>query len=345
MLLAQVLGKALKAAGPGLASAARLSSRVALRTKYTDSSGYTHFRRRSGLPFPGPSSSSSSSSSSPWNKTYVYVSGLVLAGTSAFYVNNLEVVPYTRRSHFVLMSPEQERRLGSQMYRQFLEQHRSAGRLLPQNHQLARLVRKVGKKIAKETESLSAWGGQVDHMKNIKWEFNVVNSDEVNAFVLPGGKVIVYSGLFKVLKSEDELAMVLAHEIGHAVARHNAEKITQQMTITMFRSALFLALGMDIAAGPLMLGLQLPYSRTCENEADTLGLQLMAKACFDPRSGPKAMSRLSSGHASAMPEFLSTHPSSATRVAKLEKQLPEALAVYEGGCHTAGRFFSSFSQF
>ncbi len=339
-MLAQVLGKALK-------GAAGLSSRVALRTKYTDSSGYTHFRKRSGLPNPipgsGPSSSSPSPSPSSWNRTYVYVSGIVLVGGGAFYVNNLEVVPYTRRSHFVLMSPQQERRLGSQMYRQFLDQHRSAGRLLPPSHKLSRLVRKVGKRIAKETETLSAWGGQVEHMKNIKWEFSVVNSDEVNAFVLPGGKVVVFSGLFKVLKSEDELAMVLAHEIGHAVARHNAEKITQQMTMSVFRSALYLALGMDLAGGPLLLGFQLPYSRTCENEADTLGLQLMAKACFDPRSGPKAMSRLSLGSGNAMPEFLSTHPNSATRVAKLERQLPEALAVYEGGCHNTGKFFSSFS--
>jgi len=251
------------------------------------------------------------------------------------YVTHLETVPYTNRKHLVLISPKQERALGSRMYDDLKRQTRMAGKLLPAEHRLTRLVSKIGGKIAREAENLADWGGQTGHMKKLKWEFVVVDSPEVNAFVLPGGKVVVYTGLFSVLKGKQELAMVLAHEIGHTVARHNAEKLTQQMTFTVVRVLAAMALGADLVSAPLVLGLQLPYSRQCENEADAIGLQLMARACFDPRHGPRAMSRLSGGGHSA-PEFLSTHPHSETRVANLKKELPKASEVYESRCLLGG---------
>ena len=158
------------------------------------------------------------------NRLLYGAAAAVASGGTLVYLGYSETIPYTKRTHLVLISPEQERKLGAKMYRDLLSQQRRSGKLLPSHHKLTRIVRKVGSKIAKETEALSDWGGQVSHMRDMKWEFNVINSDEVNAFVLPGGKVIVYAGLFKVLKSEEELAMVMAHEIGHAVARHSAGK-------------------------------------------------------------------------------------------------------------------------
>jgi predicted Zn-dependent protease len=132
--------------------------------------------------------------------------------------------------------------------------------------------------------------------------------------------------------------MVLAHEISHTIARHSAEKMTQQMTIPVLRFVLFSILGADFAGVPLQLGLELPYSRICENEADEIGLQLMARACFDPRAGPKALGRLSAGN--TIPEYLSTHPHSDTRVSKLKSQLPKAIEEYESRCHATRSFFS-----
>ncbi|QDZ19724.1 metallopeptidase [Chloropicon primus] len=310
---------------------------LGLRTKYTDSSGYTHFGKRGELPIPGRGAGGGRGGGA-----FGYlVGGAVVVGGATTYVSHLETIPYTNRRHFVLISPDQERALGSKMYQDLLAQQRKAGKLLPQGHKLTRLVKGIGSKIAKEAEDLSDWGGKVDHMKKLKWEFNLVDSPEVNAFVLPGGKVVVYTGLFGVLKSKEELAMVLAHEIAHTVARHNAEKITQQMTSTVLAALASLALGADFVSTPLILGLQLPYSRQCENEADAIGLQLMARACFAPQNGPKAMSRLS-GEGNAMPEFLSTHPHSETRVSNLKKELGKASEVYESKCLLGGfraRFF------
>lgn len=109
------------------------------------------------------------------------------------------------------------------------------------------------------------------------------------------------------------------------------------MTMTVLRTLLFLALGADIASTPLVLGLQLPYSRLAENEADAIGLQLMARACFDPSHGPKAMERLSAGN--SIPEYLSTHPHSATRSKQLRNQLPDAYEVFEARCFNSRNFF------
>ena len=322
-----------------LLSSGRASSRLSWRAKYTDSSGYTHFRSR-GSALQVPQFDGKGGGGLPTSP--LVLGGALAAFFTGIYLNNLETIPYTNRRHLVLISPENERALGTKMYKDLLAETKRAGKLLPKDHKLTRLVSTIGKRIAKEAENLGDWEGngqKVDHMKKLQWEFNVINSDEANAFVLPGGKVIVYSGLFRVLKGKEELAMVLAHEIAHTVARHNAEKITQEMTTTVLRVMVTLALGADIVSTPLLLGLKLPYSRKCENEADAIGLQLLARSCFDPRHGPKAMSRLSGGAgAAAMPEYLSTHPHSATRVANLKKELPGASEVYEARCLMGGTF-------
>lgn len=182
----------------------------------------------------------------------------------------------------------------------------------------------------------------MDHMNKLRWEFSVIDSPEVNAFVLPGGKVCVYTGLLRILQTDEELAMVLAHEVGHIVARHNAEKMSTGMAMTAVRVAAIGMLGTDIAASPLLLGFELPFSRECEREADAIGLQLMAKACFDPSQGPDVFRKISKGQP-RVPTYLSTHPSGKERVANLKQQLDEAMYQYDAKCGTmSDKFFSSF---
>ena len=156
----------------------QLSCRQFFRTKYTDSKGYTHFR--------GGRGHNNNAESPQGTARYLAYGAVFSAGAAGIYLKNSEVVPYTKRSHFVLVSPEYDQKLGTRMHKDLLAKYKSAGRLLPQDHTLTRMVRRVGSKIARVTPTLSDWGGQIDHMKKVKWEFNVVDSDEVNAFVLPG---------------------------------------------------------------------------------------------------------------------------------------------------------------
>jgi len=172
------------------------------------------------------------------------------------------------------------------------------------------------------------------------WDVVVFDSDQVNAFALPGGKIGVYTGLLKVAKNQDQLATVIGHEVGHVIARHGNERVSQSMVAdTGMQLAGALAgqggaLG-KTAMGALGLGVQygvlLPYGRTQETEADKIGLDLMAEAGFDPRESVKLwenMARASGGN--NPPELLSTHPAETTRINNLKARMPSAMAIAKG---------------
>ena len=173
---------------------------------------------------------------------------------------------------------------------------------------------------------------------NFQWEFNLVKSEEVNAWCMPGGKVAVYTGILPVTLNDAGLATVMGHEIAHAVARHSAERYSQQMiaqgigslagaavTKTESGKAIFdQVFGVGAQAGVL-----LPNSRRQESEADRLGLTFMAMAGYDPAQSVYFWERMSAGKSGSTPEFLSTHPSDATRINDIKKYLPEALAYYK----------------
>ncbi|HZD41489.1 MAG TPA: M48 family metallopeptidase [Terriglobales bacterium] len=224
----------------------------------------------------------------------------------------------------ILVSEGQEMALGNDAYRHVLRDS-----VIVRDPEAERLVRKVGERIA-------AVAGKPEY----KWEFVVINDpDMVNAFAVPGGKVAVYTGIFAPARDEAGLAVVLGHEIAHALARHPAERMSQEMLLQLGGVGLGVALGKNPAVANQVLqayglgagvGLLLPFSRAQETEADHIGLILMAKAGYDPRTALELWERMEKTDAGkgAPPDFLSTHPGYQTRTQQLRSFMPEALSYY-----------------
>ncbi len=171
-----------------------------------------------------------------------------------------------------------------------------------------------------------------------KWEVVVFRSEQANAFALPGGKIGVYTGLLKVARSQHQLAAVIGHEIGHVLARHSNERVSQEMATKQVLSVVQAVALPNSATGQLAMaalglgaqyGVLMPFSRIQESEADIIGLDLMAKAGFDPREAVKLWYNMQSAGGASPPEWLSTHPSHASRIQELQAHMPEALSLYE----------------
>jgi predicted Zn-dependent protease len=236
-----------------------------------------------------------------------------------------ETVPVTGRSQLILVSPDQESEMGAQAYREILGKAQ-----LSDDPALKGLVTRVGSRIA-------AVAGRPD----LKWEYNVVADDrQANAFALPGGKIAVYTGILPITKDEAGLAAVLGHEVAHVTARHGGERVSQQLVVDTGIQATMAALGSGnpatvqavsalLGAGA-SVGLLLPWGRKQESEADHIGLIYMAKAGYDPRAARDLWVRMAAAaQGQRPPEFLSTHPSEATRIKQIEGWLPEALQHYK----------------
>lgn len=245
-----------------------------------------------------------------------------------YWLTNSETVPLTGRSQLVELSREQEMALGARSYAEVLADSpvmRSGAEL--------RLVRDVGQRLV-------ATLGELD--PGFDWEFNVIQSQEANAFCMPGGKVAVYTGILPITANPDGLAAVMGHEIAHAIARHGAERMAHQRLAQMGQVATGAAIGdLDPGTQQMVLtafgagakfGLLLPYSRAHESEADYMGLIFAARACFDPREAPRLWQRMATRSAGAPPEFASSHPSHQTRIQQLNAWMPEALEVYQQNC-------------
>jgi predicted Zn-dependent protease len=240
--------------------------------------------------------------------------------------------PYTGRSQVILVGEGQEVALGEDAYRQILRDS-----VVTTDVEAERIVRKVGERIARVAEKPS-----------YKWEFKIINDPEtINAFAVPGGKVAVYTGIFGPARDEAGLAVVLGHEIAHALLRHPAERMSQDMLLQLGGVGLGVALGRNPALASQVMqvyglgagvGVALPFSRAQESEADRVGLILMAKAGYDPRVALELWERMEKSATaqagnqrgqSKPPDFLSTHPGYETRVKQLREFMPEALAYYQ----------------
>ncbi|MBM3223327.1 MAG: M48 family metallopeptidase [Candidatus Tectomicrobia bacterium] len=232
-----------------------------------------------------------------------------------------QTVPVTGRQQLILLSESEESQMGLSAYQQVLREER-----LSHDPRYNELVQRVGQRIA-----------AVANRPDYAWEFRVIDKNIANAFALPGGKVAVYTGLFPYTRTEAGLAAVLAHEVAHALARHGGERVSQNMLAQIGMSALQIGLrngdplvlqGIALAYG---LGVELPFNRSQESEADHIGLILMAQAGYDPHEAIGLWQRMEAGKRGAgPPEFLSTHPSGATRIQQLRQWLPEALQYYKG---------------
>jgi metalloendopeptidase OMA1, mitochondrial len=200
-----------------------------------------------------------------------------------YYFGNQEQVPLTGRSQLIDMSREQEMALGLQSYREILSRER-----IVRSGEVVDVVQEIGRRLAAAASSEDP---------GFDWEFNVVDSDQANAFALPGGKVAVYTGIVAVAENADGLAVVMGHEIAHAIARHGAERMAHQKLVQLGTLAAGMALSdMDVQTqqvvmGALGVGAQygvlLPFSREHESEADYMGLIYVARACFDPTEAPR----------------------------------------------------------
>lgn len=242
-------------------------------------------------------------------------------------------VPISGRKQVTLMPESELMSMSLVQYKQFLTENPPVSDEVEATKQ----VKRVGNRIANAVERYLKENGQSKRVKNYRWEFNLVNQNVVNAWAMPGGKVVVYQGLLPVAQSDAGLAVVMGHEIAHAVARHGNERMTQGIlaaaggiAIAVYMrdkpaetQALFLgAYGVGAGVGILAFG------RNQESEADKLGMVFMAMAGYQPSEAIPFWERMSAGGGGSVPEFLSTHPSHDTRINRIKDWLPDAETYY-----------------
>lgn len=250
---------------------------------------------------------------------------LMLAGCSS--------VPLTGRKQLLLVSDQEVLSSSLTQYKDYIKSAQKST-----NATQTAMVVRVGKNIAAATERYLRSNGLSDEIKEFAWEFNLVKSDEINAFCMPGGKIVVYEGLMKLVSSDDELAVVLGHEVAHAVAKHSNERISQQM-LTQYgaqilgqtlsqKSEMVQAIAGTVYGVGAQYGVTLPFSRKHETEADYMGLILMTMAGYNPDKAVTFWQKMSVSSGGKVPEFMSTHPSDARRISDIQKELPAIKAQY-----------------
>ena len=256
---------------------------------------------------------------------------IILLALTVYYCST---VPITGRSQLSLIPASEMNSMSFAQYGEFIKTNK-----LSSNKTDVDVVKRVGVKIQKAVETCVAQKNLSKELEGYAWEFNVVESEEVNAWCMPGGKVVVYTGILPITKDETGLAVVMGHEIAHAIAQHGGERMSQGLLQQLGGVALSVALqdepettqNIFMAAYGVgtTVGIMLPFSRTHESEADHLGLIFMAMAGYDPNAAVDFWTRMAANSGGgAPPEWLSTHPSNETRIANIKKLLPEALQYY-----------------
>ncbi|MBR5688834.1 MAG: M48 family metallopeptidase [Prevotella sp.] len=250
-------------------------------------------------------------------------------------------VPLTGRKQNLMISDQEVLSLSATEYSKYMASAKKST-----NATNTAMVQRVGQKLANAVQTYLTNNGYANELSNYAWEFNLVQDNSVNAFCMPGGKIVVYEGLLPITQNEASLAVVLGHEIAHAVANHSAEQMSKQIKQQyglQIGSAVAGALGMgqntqSIAQVVAQYGLQfrnLKYSRDHETEADRMGLIFAAMAGYDPNVAVAFWQRMAASSGGGTAEFLSDHPSDETRINNIQsKFLPEALRYYNGGTTT-----------
>ncbi len=254
----------------------------------------------------------------------------------AIFIASCHTVPLTGRKQLDLIPNASMLEMSFQQYDQFLKENK-----LSNNPQQTRMVKSVGSKIQGAVEQYFSQHKISGELQGYAWEFNLADDKDANAWCMPGGKVVVYTGILPVTKDEAGLAVVMGHEIAHAIAKHGNERMSQALIAQLGGMTLTVALQekpeetqqlwlMAYAVGA-QYGAMLPYSRLHESEADHLGLIFMAMAGYDPHTAVEFWERMSQMKGGQqIPEFLSTHPSDETRIRKINERMPEAMEYYHG---------------
>lgn len=243
---------------------------------------------------------------------------LLLAGCSS--------VPLTGRKQVLLVSDQEVLSSSLTQYNDYIK---TAQKSTDTNK--SAMVTRVGKKIAAATEEYLRTNGMENEVKNFSWEFTLIKDPQVNAFCMPGGKIVVYEGLLPMTQTEDELAVVIGHEVAHAVAKHSNERMSQQLiaqygaailgAAVSNRSAAVQQLASTVYGVGAQYGVMLPFSRKHEYEADYMGMVLMTIAGYNPDAALGFWQKMSAGNQASVPEYMSTHPSDASRIAEIQKNL------------------------
>lgn len=296
---------------------------------------------------------------------------LGLIGLAVYWFSNQKTDPFTNSKHFNVISVQQAAAMGEQSYAQILQQEgRNAlcirGGQCPQGAEaVVAKVREIGERLEAAAiqleDELLAEGKRFEPVaREFDWTYNVIVSDQPNAFCLPGGYVAVYTQIMDVagdfngsfqpardLADVDKLAVIMGHEIGHALAHHGAIRMSQQKIAGLGQAAIGLGAGGGAegqaimrAFGMAAQGGILKYSRDHERDADKIGLDLLVRACYDPREAPELWERMGQlGGGERPPEWMSTHPASETRAENFRRWMPEAVAYYERNCSVSNGGF------
>ena len=270
---------------------------------------------------------------------------LLFAGYAVYYwVSNRSTDPLTGETVMIdkNISPEDEKALGLQAWQELVTTERVVAPTDPNAQAVRGIAQRLIAKIPEVSDALAAEHNlQAQHIeKTFDWEVNVLNSEQVNAFCLPGGKMAVYTGLIPVAQNNNAMAIVMGHEITHALLRHGAQRMTEQKLAQIGQMAGAMS-GMDQGQMQAVMavygyGRALPYARKQESQADEMGLMLAAAACFDPQEAIPLWERM--GQASggeAPPEFASTHPNPGTRIQNLQALMPKAMEYRKKFCEEA----------
>lgn len=260
----------------------------------------------------------------------------VLFLMAIIYVASCSVVPITGRKQLKLVPNSQLLTLSFDSYRQVLKENK-----LSTNQRETNMVKNVGVRVKQAVETFMREQKLQDQLSGFEWEFNLLESPAVNAFCMPGGKVAFYSGIMPICQDEAGVAVVMGHEVAHAIANHGGERMSQGLIQQLGGVAVAVALSekpketqeLAMAAygvGSTLFGI-LPYSRLHESEADKLGLVFMAMAGYNPQEAPSFWQRMGAQSKGAQPpQFLSTHPSHESRIRELNNFMPRAMKYYTG---------------
>jgi len=265
-------------------------------------------------------------------KTLKYFIAILVS--SSYFLISCSTVPLTGRSQLNMIPSSEMLAMSFQQYDQFLRENK-----LSTNQAEVDMVKRVGVNIQQAVEQFLSDNNLTSRLNGYNWDFNLVEDEQVNAWCMPGGKVVVYTGILPVTQDEAGLAVVMAHEIAHAIAEHGNERMSQQLLQQVGAVGLMVAmqdepaetqaLWLSVYGVGTTVGIMLPYSRTHESEADHLGLIFMAMAGYDPHAAPEFWKRMAAGkQGGSPPEFLSTHPSDQTRIEDITSWIPEAMKYY-----------------
>lgn len=241
----------------------------------------------------------------------------------------------TGRKQLSLVSESELQMMAADQYQSFLSENRV---LNPATNKDAAMVQRVGRRIADAVTQYYTQEGHPEILEGYQWEFSTIESSEANAWAMPGGKVAVYTGILPITENENGLAIVMGHEIAHALTKHGSERMSQALMQQLGGVALEVALSQEpqqtrelflLSYGiGSQVGAMLPWSRQQELEADEYGIRFAAMAGYDPREAIPFWQRMSQAGGAKPPEFLSTHPADNTRIRKLERMMPKAMEFY-----------------